>query len=80
MAKQVVAKIEQYISEARVFDLSYVLDSITKENLTNLAIRKGDFVIFKTIENEFIEKRWDESSFFYFYLTFLFNNLIVEMK
>lgn len=42
------AKIEQYISEARVFDLSYVLDSITKENLTNLAIRKGDFVIFKT--------------------------------
>lgn len=42
------AKIEQYISDARVFDLSYVLESITKENLTNLAIRKGDFVIFKT--------------------------------
>lgn len=41
------AKIEHYISEARVFDLSYV-ESITKENLVNLAIRKGDFVIFKT--------------------------------
>lgn len=42
------AKIADYITEARVFDLSYVLDNITKENLTNLAIRKNDFVIFKT--------------------------------
>lgn len=42
------AKIADYITEARVFDLSYVLDNITKENLTNLSIRKNDFVIFKT--------------------------------
>lgn len=42
------AKLDHYISEARVFDLSYVLESITKENLVNLAIRKNDFVIFKT--------------------------------
>lgn len=41
-------KVSDYITEARVFDLSYVLEIITKENLTNLAIRKGDFVIFKT--------------------------------
>lgn len=41
-------KISDYISEARVFDLSYVLESITKENLVNLSIRKNDFVIFKT--------------------------------
>lgn len=42
------AILEHYISDARVFDLSFVLESITKENLTSLAIRKGDFVIFKT--------------------------------
>lgn len=42
------AKLDHYISEARVFDLSYVLEYITKENLVNLAIRKNDFVIFKT--------------------------------
>ncbi|MCV2231742.1 cyclase family protein [Acholeplasma manati] len=42
------AKLDHYISEARVFDLSYVLETITKENLVNLAIRKNDFVLFKT--------------------------------
>lgn len=42
------AKLDHYISEARVFDLSYVLETITKENLVNLAIHKNDFVIFKT--------------------------------
>lgn len=40
--------IKDYITEARVLDLSYVLSNISKDNLVHLAIKKNEFVLLKT--------------------------------
>jgi arylformamidase len=40
--------IKDYITEARVLDLSYVLSNISKDNLTHLAIKKNEFILLKT--------------------------------
>ena len=42
------ALISNYISEARVLDLSYVLERIEKENLVHLGIKKNEFILLKT--------------------------------
>jgi arylformamidase len=42
------AILSNYISEARVLDLTYVLDRIEKDNLVHLGIKKNEFILLKT--------------------------------
>lgn len=40
--------LSDYITEAKVFDLTHIEDHITKKDIEHLYINKGDFVLFKT--------------------------------
>lgn len=40
--------IEDYVTQAKVFDLTHVVDRITEADLKDLNIQKNDFVLFKT--------------------------------
>lgn len=40
--------IENYIGDAKVFDLTHLVDHIGLEDVTNLDIKPGEFVLFKT--------------------------------
>lgn len=40
--------IDRYIADAKVIDLTHVEEAITKDNLINEDIQRGDFLLFKT--------------------------------
>jgi arylformamidase len=47
--------IDDYVTEAKVIDLTHLEDHITREDLINQDINKGDFILFKT-RNSTIEE------------------------
>jgi arylformamidase len=53
-AKMDIYSIEDYVTEAKVIDLTHVEEQITKEDLLNQGIKKGDFILLKT-RNSFTE-------------------------
>lgn len=44
--------LSNYITEAKVIDLTHVIDKITLNDVVNLEINAGDFVLFKTKNSE----------------------------
>jgi len=45
-------QLETFLGKVKVFDLSKVIDHITKDDLTSLDINENDFVLFKTKNSE----------------------------